>query len=76
MLELYDEDELQYSVSEEHWDWELCETEFDDGVAKVAIPESEQKRRSFFDEGAGPPEVHEAELAWLDQVAMQAELEN
>jgi hypothetical protein len=65
-IELHDEDELEHDVGDECLDWKPCETQFDDGVAKVEIFQEDQKRRGFFDE---------AELAWLDQKAMQAELD-
>ena len=34
-IELYDEDELEYGVPDEPLDWELCQTHFDNGVAKL-----------------------------------------
>lgn len=74
-IELYDEDELECNMADDSFDYELCETQLDFEGEKVMIPEDEKQKRGFFDEGAGPPKVTEDELAWLDQEAMEAELE-
>ena len=74
-IELYDEDELEVNIADDSLEWELCETQLDFAGEKVMISDGEKKRRGFHDEGAGPPTVTDEELAWLDQEAMQAELE-
>eukprot|EP00435_Cladocopium_sp_Y103_P027227 s1603_g6.t1 len=74
-VELYDEDELESGAAEDVWEGALWEDQQEIACEKVEIPEAEQRRRGFFDEGAGPPDVSEDELAWLDQEAMHAELD-
>ena len=74
-IDLYDEDELEGNFADDSLDWELCETQLDFKGEKMMISDEEKKRRGFFDEGAGPPQVTDDELAWLDQEATQAELE-
>eukprot|EP00435_Cladocopium_sp_Y103_P036470 s676_g9.t1 len=74
-VELYDEDELECGATADAWEWELSEKELNVACEKSAIPGEEQKRKGFFNEGLGPPEITEDEMSWLDQVAMQAELE-
>jgi hypothetical protein len=74
-IELYDEDELEWNVAEEPWDWEFCEFQMGYDGMKVAVFEDEQRRPGFFDEGAGPPTVTADEMAWLDQETMQSELD-
>lgn len=74
-LELYDEDELDFEIPEDSWDWELCEDVGGFDENKVSISEEDQRKRGFCDEGAGPPEVSPEELAWLDAEAMQLELD-
>ena len=74
-IELYDVDKLECNMADDSFDYELCETQLDFEGEKVVTPEDEKQKRGFFDEGAGPPKVTEDELAWLDQEAMEAELE-
>ena len=73
-LEMVDDDEMDYAVPDEAWDWEVCDS-VDGGVGKMAsISAEEMARRGFHNEGAGPPEVTQEELDWLDQEAMKMEL--
>lgn len=75
-LELCDEDELDIEFLEGSWDWKLCEDVGGFDENKVSILEEEQRKRGFYNEGAGPPEVSPEELAWLDAEAMQLELDS
>ena len=60
-LEMVDDDEMDYAIPGEVWDWEVCDS-------------VEMARRGFHNEGAGPPEVTQEELDWLDEEAMKMEL--
>eukprot|EP00435_Cladocopium_sp_Y103_P019244 s76_g4.t1 len=73
-LELYDEDEVEQQLDEELWDWEFCEKAdaLESGMAEIS--DEDQRKRCFYNEGAGPAEVSPEELAWLNFEAMQMEL--
>eukprot|EP00435_Cladocopium_sp_Y103_P060628 s1055_g22.t1 len=74
-LELYDEDEVEQQLDEELWGWEFCEKADALESGMIEISDEDQRKRGFYNAGAGPPEVSPEEFAWLDFEAMQMELD-
>ena len=62
---------MEANFADDSLDWELCQTQLGFKGEKMMTSDEEKKRRGFFEE-AGPPQVSDDELAWLDQEAMQA----
>ena len=71
-IELYDEDEQEAEAEEDEdsYDWSQAMA----SSSEAMLSHEEMKKRGFFSEGNGPPQVSVEELQVLDQQAMLSEV--
>ena len=71
-IELYDEDEQEAEAEEDEdsYDWSQAVP----SSSEAMLSQEEMKKRGFFSEGNGPPQVSVEELQILDQQAMLSEV--
>ncbi|CAK9048969.1 Reverse transcriptase Ty1/copia-type domain-containing protein, partial [Durusdinium trenchii] len=72
-VEIYveDDEEVEAEEDEDSYDWSQTVSTKNEAI----LNEAEMKRRGFYSEGGGPPQVDADELRALDQQAMLAEVE-
>ena len=70
-VEIYveDDEEVEAEEGEDSYDWNQTVSTKNEAI----LSEAEMKRRGFYSEGGGPPQVDADELQALDQQAMLAE---